>query len=102
MRYRRFRVWLHQFNPVALWREERRMDREAHMAIAEELGSAIRSQSEVATKALELANQMIRNMHVDPSDAPTSWTVRDEDEVKAAAERMNLKVEDFEETFLSY
>ena len=95
MRWRRFRLWLHGFNPVAIWRTEREKDRQAQILIAEEIGSAIRSQSEVATKAIDLAHQFVKNMVV-PDDAETrSWVVRDEDEFKDYMERSGTTQEDF-------
>lgn len=102
MLWRKFRLWLHQFNPIAIWVDERRKDREAQILVAEELASALRANADVAVRAIGLSQQFLQNMTVDPTEPPTSWTVRDEDEVKSWAERNNKSVEDLEENPFSY
>lgn len=91
----RFRLWLHQFNPVAIWREEKHLDREAQILIVQELCATMREQASVATKALELSHLHMKAF--EPVDGETrSYVVRDDDEVKAAAERMGIDLDKFD------
>lgn len=84
----KLRLWLHQFNLLSVWREERRLDREAKLVMVEELCSTLREQSQVATKALELSFQFLKNFET--QDEPTSYVVREEDEVRNALERAGI------------
>lgn len=86
--WRAFRLWLHQFNPVAIWREERRLDRVAQLELVSEFASALRANADVATQALDLTNRFLKNFEV--AEAPQSYVVREEDEIKAAAERYGI------------
>lgn len=87
----KFRLWLHGFNLIAIWREERRLDRECQLALVSELASALRANADVATQALDLTNRFLKNFET--ADAPESYVVREEDEVKAAAERYGFDLE---------
>lgn len=93
--WRKFRLWLSQFNPVALWREEKRLDREAQILVVQELASALREQAAVATKALDLSHRFLSSFETDDTP-PNAYVVRPEDEVKAAAERFGVNLEDFD------
>ncbi len=99
-RYRQFRLWLSQFNPVAVWREEKRLDREAQLLMVTEIASAMRDQSAVATKALDLTAMFMQSFQV--QGEPTTYVSRPEDEVRAAAERMGIKLDEFDEDPFSY
>lgn len=91
----RFRLWLRQFNLIALWIEERRLDREAKLEMVREMCEALRAQSNVAIEALQLTNRFLKNFeHNGESEVET---VRNEDEVKAAALRMNLDPQGWDE-----
>lgn len=97
---RTLRLWLHGFNPVAIWREERRLDREMKLEIIRDLCDTLREQSRVATKALDLSALFLKNFET--QEAPESYVVREEDEVKAAMLRHGLDPETLSEDIDSY
>lgn len=90
---RAFRLWLSQFNPIAVWREERRLDREAQLQMVSDFCEALRVQSSIAIKALDMSQRFLKSFEV--SGQPDSYVVREDDEVRSAALRAGLNPEDF-------
>lgn len=92
--YRRFRLWLHQFNPIALWLNERHLDREAKLEMVREMCDTLRAQAQVAQNAMQLSHRFLKSFEV--TGDPNAYVVRNEDEVKSAAARYDIDLESFD------
>lgn len=90
------RLFLNSINPIHIYREERRLDREANLFIAKEIGDAIKANSDVAIRAIDMANKFIDSFKVD--EEPESRVVRNEDEIAQYMKQYGMKKEDFEDS----
>lgn len=81
------------FNPIWNWTEQKRLDREANILIAQELASAIKANSETANKALDIANKFLDSFKVEGE--PESRVVRNDDEIARYMQEYGLKKDAF-------
>lgn len=82
-------------NPIAIYREEKRLQRELFMEIVREVCDTLKSQSEVMLQHGKIVERFVKSFEV--TGEPNSYTIRDEDEVKDATQRFNLDANEFGE-----